>query len=1097
MSDASQALEGLYKAPSAEECYVAAEQLAEYVNSTSLRVLQSEGVLDSLVKASKNKKSGYEREAAAIGLDAIFVKVAGKNAPSPLGAEPWLLDTLPAILELYADKGDVVRQAAETAASSLLALVPPEAAPEFLTVLYEVLGSGSAKWQAKVGALKLIGRLSATASEQIGDELVELIPYLTRAMHETKAEISKQARKTAIKVCEACLDNKDIRPFIPDLVGCMAQPDAVPECIKKLSGTTFVAEVTGPALAVMVPLLARALNERSQNVQRQAVVVVDNLCKLVRDPHEAAKFLPELTPGVERIEKGASFPEVREHAKSALDTLTAATAAVDASAATEDPKKVFAQQCAAALDAILAAVQAYVPEEHANLKSDAFAMTGLNYLSKSIARLANKRILHTSAWEEVYVLPYLRRVCRDDDAAKTATADLRKTYIELDKARFGNSEEEDDDEAGECLCRTEFSLAYGGLLLLNHTTLKLYRGHRYGIVAANGSGKSTLLKAMRDGKVEGYPSQDEVRTLMVEHSLQGEDGSTPIIDFIANDKKLVGKTREQVAEKLREVGFDDEKQKNPVSSLSGGWKMKLELARAMLSDAVVYLLDEPTNHLDVQSIAWLENFLVTNKQITVVTVSHDSGFLDNICTDIIHYEKKKLRYYKGNLSDFVATKPEAKAYYSLAATTVKFSFPPPGSLMGVRSNTRTILKMSNCTFTYPGMTKPSLHDTSCAISLSSRVGVLGPNGAGKSTLIKVLTGETVPQQGKVEKHPNLRIAMMAQHAFHHLEQHLEKSAVEYIAWRYQDGHDREMTEKASRKMTDEEKAQMETPIKSTTGESRKVEYIVGRQKLKKSYQYEIKWVGYEHRNNSWIPRERLLELGFSKLVQQFDDFEASREGAGSREISVKLIRQHLEAVGLQGEIAQHHAVGGYSGGQKVKVVLAAAMWNNPQVLVLDEPTNYLDRDALGGLATAIRDWAGAVVIISHNMEFVGALCPEIWNVDNGRIMSRTKTALAEGAFLDEMENASTPGASVPGTPLPGSTAASRLTSKAGTPVSSVAPTPAGSGDEGEQDMSKFKAKKGKKKLTRNEKKAQEERRRLRLSRWLTYGGEREPDTDDE
>ena len=1097
MSSAAQALEAIYKAPSAEECCAAAEQLAEYINKNGLRVLQSEGILDSLVKASKNKKSGYEREAAAIGLDAIFVKVGGKNAPSPLGAEPWLLHTLPAILELYADKGDVVRQAAETAAGSLLSLVPPEAAPEFLAVLYEVLGSGSAKWQAKVGALKLLGRLSGSASEQIGDELVELIPYLTKAMHETKSEISKQARKTAIKVCEACLDNKDIRPFIPDLVGCMAQPDAVPECIKKLSGTTFVAEVTGPALAVMVPLLSRALNERSQNVQRQTVVVVDNLCKLVRDPYEAAKFLPELTPGVERIHKGASFPEVREHAKSALVTLTAATAAVGANAVTEDPKKVFDQHRAAALDAVIAAVQAYVSEEHAKLKSDTFALTGLEYLAKCIVRLANKRVLHAGAWDDVYVQPYLRRICKDAEAAQTSTADLRKTYVELDKARFGNSEEEDDDEAGECLCRTEFSLAYGGLLLLNHTTLKLYRGHRYGVVAANGSGKSTLLKAMRDGKVEGYPTQGQVRTVMVEHSLQGEDGSTPIIDFIANSKEFVSKTREQIAEKLREVGFDDEKQKNPVSSLSGGWKMKLELARAMLSDAVVYLLDEPTNHLDVQSIAWLENFLVTNNQITVVTVSHDSGFLDNICTDIIHYEKKKLRYYKGNLSDFVKTKPEAKAYYSLAATTVKFSFPPPGSLMGVRSSTRTILKMSNCTFTYPGMSKPSLNETSCAISLSSRVGVLGPNGAGKSTLIKVLTGEVVPQQGKVEKHPNLRIAMMAQHAFHHLEQHLEKSAVEYIAWRYQDGHDREMTEKASRKMTDEEKAQMETPIKSTTGESRKVEYIVGRQKLKKSYQYEIKWVGYEHKHNSWIPRERLLELGFSKLVQQFDDFEASREGAGSREISVKLIRQHLEAVGLQGEIAQHHAVGGYSGGQKVKVVLAAAMWNNPQVLVLDEPTNYLDRDALGGLATAIRDWAGAVVIISHNMEFVGALCPEIWNVDDGQITNRTKGSVAEGAFLDEMENASTPGASVPGTPMPGSTAASRLASKAGTPVSSAAPTPAGSGDEGDQDMSKFKAKKGKKKMTRNDKKAQEERRRLRLSRWLTYGGEREPDTDDE
>ncbi len=95
MSGATQALEALYKAPSAEECYVAAEQLAEYVNQNGLRVLQSEGILDSLVKATKNKKSGYEREAGAIGLDAIFVKAGGKNAPSPLGAEPWLLYTLP------------------------------------------------------------------------------------------------------------------------------------------------------------------------------------------------------------------------------------------------------------------------------------------------------------------------------------------------------------------------------------------------------------------------------------------------------------------------------------------------------------------------------------------------------------------------------------------------------------------------------------------------------------------------------------------------------------------------------------------------------------------------------------------------------------------------------------------------------------------------------------------------------------------------------------------------------------------------------------------------------------------------------------------
>lgn len=153
--------------------------------------------------------------------------------------------------------------------------------------------------------------------------------------------------------------------------------------------------------------------------------------------------------------------------------------------------------------------------------------------------------------------------------------------------------------------------------------------------------------------------------------------------------------------------------------------------------------------------------------------------------------------------------------------------------MGVRSNTRTILKLTDCTVTYPGMKKPSLSNASVAVSLSSRVGVLGPNGAGKSTLIKTMTGEIEPQEGKVERHPNLRVAMMAQHAFHHLEQHLEKSACAYITWRYQDGHDREVTEKATRKLTTEEQEQLEVPITSSTGEKRKIEYIVGRQKLKK------------------------------------------------------------------------------------------------------------------------------------------------------------------------------------------------------------------------------------------------------------------------
>lgn len=155
----------------------------------------------------------------------------------------------------------------------------------------------------------------------------------------------------------------------------------------------------------------------------------------------------------------------------------------------------------------------------------------------------------------------------------------------------------DDGEQGELLCNTVFSLAYGALLLLSHTSLKLYRGHRYGILGTNGSGKSTLMRQLRDGKVENFPPQSELRCIMVEHALQGEDTSLTIIDFIASDKQLVGVPREKIAAQLREVGFDDERQQETTGGLSGGWKMKLELARAMLYNADLLLLDEPTNHV--------------------------------------------------------------------------------------------------------------------------------------------------------------------------------------------------------------------------------------------------------------------------------------------------------------------------------------------------------------------------------------------------------------------------------------------------------------------------------------------------------------------
>ena len=219
-----------------------------------------------------------------------------------------------------------------------------------------------------------------------------------------------------------------------------------------------------------------------------------------------------------------------------------------------------------------------------------------------------------------------------------------------------------------------------------------------------------------------------------------------------------------------------------------------------------------------------------------------------------------------------------------------------------------------------------------------------------------------------------------------------------------------------------------------------------------------------------------------------------------RDTSATAVREVLEAVGLDGDIAQYNEMSGLSGGQKVKVVIASAMFNRPQCLFLDEPTNFLDREALGGLAVAIKEWQGAVCIISHSTEFVTALCPEIWNVDAGVLTSIGKQVLSADAWDDP----SRPGSRAPsgrGTPRTG---AATPTTVAATPmtgttslVTSAAPSAQNTDDEADiARLAKLALKpKKKKKKTRNELKAQEERRRIRKLNWLTYGGEREPDTD--
>jgi elongation factor 3 len=215
-------------------------------------------------------------------------------------------------------------------------------------------------------------------------------------------------------------------------------------------------------------------------------------------------------------------------------------------------------------------------------------------------------------------------------------------------------------------------------------------------------------------------------------------------------------------------------------------------------------------------------------------------------------------------------------------------------------------------------------------------------------------------------------------------------------WRYRGGMDKEMAKKDANTMTEEEMKALRAKAKAE--KSAVVEELITRRTGKREHEYEVAWED-KIKENTWMTRSELVEMGYQKMVNQKDEQIAMESMLGQRKLTTGEIQKHFDGFGLEPQFAQHTRMGALSGGQKVKVVLGAGLWNLPHIVILDEPTNFLDRDSLGALASAIKEFKGGVFMISHNAEFYEALCPEKWILESGRL------TVMGAEWMEEVEKA--------------------------------------------------------------------------------------------
>lgn len=329
------------------------------------------------------------------------------------------------------------------------------------------------QWQTKEAALLFMTALVEKGPLQIQAQLSDVVPKVSECMWDTRPAVIKTATATMTAVL-AVVGNRDLEAFLPIIVACIAKPTEVPDCIHKLSATVFVQEVETPALAVMVPLLERGLRERQTAIKRKTALIIDNMCKLVEDPAAAAPFLPKLLPGLEKMAIEVADPECRTVCSKAQVTLLQAAGGKEAAEVKRADESV-----------VLALLKEAVAGK---TELDEAVTLALEYAVSMCTFLSDRKVFVFDEWHSKVVGPYVSPYVPADVVEAAARTLLARC---IQDTRVEKAAAVDDDE-GEDLCNCEFSLAYGGKILLNNATLWLKRGRRYGLCGPNGAGKTTL-----------------------------------------------------------------------------------------------------------------------------------------------------------------------------------------------------------------------------------------------------------------------------------------------------------------------------------------------------------------------------------------------------------------------------------------------------------------------------------------------------------------------------------------------------------------------------------------------------------------------------